>query len=1100
MSLRIIQASAGTGKTYRLTDEYVSSLLRNGGPSPLEILAATFTNKAADELVEKVKARLISSAAFEEALILQSGYVGTVHSVCGQILQTLSLECGLSPRLHVLPSEQFAPVFSHAIAQALEALSENAEGAAFRLGQTDWISSISQITQLAKTNNLTLEDLRTSCRNSLSSLMNLFPAPLIDRESLDSSLALAVEKAVQFFQDNPDQNKFFTETLAKLRDAQYKISSNSLSWTDWATLSKLECRKVVSAVIQPVLHAASLHPYHPQLRIDLETYLTALFDVSCLAIEQYDAYKIANGLIDFADQESLLLRFLSDPAVRNRIRELIRVILLDEFQDSSPMQLALFLKLAEAVEHSIWVGDEKQAIYGFRGTDPNLVILACEMLKGESRDKFETLQYCYRSRPSIVAFINDFFKDLFLRKPVNHPDATEVKPVRAARSEEPELKSALSCWWLKGKNWETSLDCLANNISRILHEDSGWSVQDVASKALRPIKPTDVAILCRSNERCLAVSNALVLHNIDVASKRLGLMSTPECVLATACLRYLVNRRDTLAIAEIAHLTEPNTDTSADRTTETWMQKWFEKDRENFILQSSHLSGIDRERHRLPHLTPTEALEVAIFAGNVVGVVQTWKALAQRIANLEMLRGAARDFEEICFANRLACTIPGFLSFLKSDLHKDEQAIAVGNAVNVLTYHASKGLEWPCVILLDLDGDGPSNPFGIVVEGAKSGFDLRNPLKDRWIRVWPWPYGNHRNKVFLDEAVIGSPELQDVQVRERAEQQRLLYVGMTRARDYLIFSPRHKDSGCRWLENSVYHADCSSFRIPQTSGLQVIEFSDSQHNIDVVMLSTDAAHDTGARFDSTEEETHWIFDLPLLRKDFPPFRLVPSSLEADRSAAEYGQSVATIFSKLDSIDYKGRLESLGSRIEFIQTEMELLGEAVHNFLSADLFLLSQVKPRAHSSFPVCNNDWLLSTCSTLDITKERERLAAKIIKAWCPGKVSEKDFVMAGNRLLNYLCETFGQFLLRPECPVFGNFDGQRMNGRIDLLVETDSGFIVLDHKTYPGKSDSWIAKAKSHLPQLLLYAEAINRRGQKQVIELIVHMPIIGKVVCFDC
>ena len=149
-------------------------------------------------------------------------------------------------------------------------------------------------------------------------------------------------------------------------------------------------------------------------------------------------------------------------------------------------------------------------------------------------------------------------------------------------------------------------------------------------------------------------------------------------------------------------------------------------------------------------------------------------------------------------------TAAGFVIWL--DKLGDEDAMQAASldleAVSVLTYHSAKGLEWPMVLLLDLDKIYPADPFGFTIESSHE-FDGWRPLDGRWVRFWPWPYGKQTAKVYLDEAVAKTPEYVRAAEVEHKEKMRLLYVGMTRARDYLILCPRASSSGLKteWIDS-----------------------------------------------------------------------------------------------------------------------------------------------------------------------------------------------------------------------------------------------------------------------------------------------------------
>ena len=114
---------------------------------------------------------------------------------------------------------------------------------------------------------------------------------------------------------------------------------------------------------------------------DLERFITQAFACAAEALERFSEFKRDRGLIDFADQEALALELLRRPEVRERLSEWFDLLMVDEFQDTSPIQLAVFLEMAKVVKKSLWVGDQKQAIFGFRQTDPALVNAVIEVIR-----------------------------------------------------------------------------------------------------------------------------------------------------------------------------------------------------------------------------------------------------------------------------------------------------------------------------------------------------------------------------------------------------------------------------------------------------------------------------------------------------------------------------------------------------------------------------------------------------------------------------------------------------------------------------------------------------------------------------------------------
>jgi ATP-dependent exoDNAse (exonuclease V) beta subunit len=145
-------------------------------------------------------------------------------------------------------------------------------------------------------------------------------------------------------------------------------------WSDWIRLSKLKSAKDGQDFIDPVKVIADNVLRHPQFHEDVKQIITGVFGCASDALRDYDLYKKDHGLMDITDQETRILDMaINNDAYKSSLRGRIQMLMVDEFQDTSPIQLALFFALTELAGKSVWVGDPKQAIYAFRGTDPQLM-------------------------------------------------------------------------------------------------------------------------------------------------------------------------------------------------------------------------------------------------------------------------------------------------------------------------------------------------------------------------------------------------------------------------------------------------------------------------------------------------------------------------------------------------------------------------------------------------------------------------------------------------------------------------------------------------------------------------------------------------------
>jgi ATP-dependent exoDNAse (exonuclease V) beta subunit len=490
---------------------------------------------------------------------------------------------------------------------------------------------------------------------------------------------------------------------------------------------------------------------------------------------------------------------LSRPDIFQTLAEELDLLLVDEFQDTSPIQLALFLKLAEAAKEAVFVGDVKQAIYGFRGSDPELMQAVLREVQANG-GVTHVLKTSWRSRPALIAYTNNLFVPAFAE---NIPaDQVRLTPERKEATREP----AVEHWILKGQNNAVKAAGLAAGIRKLVH--SQYVVVDKTTEIPRPVQFEDIAVLARTNAHVGEAAKALAAAGIPVQMARSGLLDTPEACLALACLRRTADPRDTLASAEIIALSdcaEP----------ETWLGnrlKYLASDRPAHLWGEdegfSHplLQTIAQHRSRLQHLTPSEAVAYTINISDLRRIVTSWGPnqwrVRQRLQNLDALAAFAREYEAHCRTQRRAATIAGLMVWL-NELNAADLDLQPGdpnsNAVHVLTHHGAKGLEWPVIIATDLDSKLRTRLWGSNVISKTDKVDLINPLADRYIRFWPYPFGRRQKEIAVVNQIEASDIGQECQTAAVEESRRLLYVSLTRARDLLVIALPVKKAIDTWM-------------------------------------------------------------------------------------------------------------------------------------------------------------------------------------------------------------------------------------------------------------------------------------------------------------
>lgn len=1062
LSVRVIGASAGTGKTTRLASEFVEGVSESSTSrtSPDKILVSTFTIKAAEELASRIRQTLISKGNWNAAQLVRAGYVGTVNAICGKILQDYALQGGLSPVQNVIPDQMERAIFSIAVDPIIDVFSQEIDEIAARLcfdelprdtkfgDSVHWTSFVGEICRLARANRIDPSKFSECAEKSWLSFERCLPPVYeIAADELDKHFVDALSDCISALEALNDSAKKTQSALEKLKEVYARSKRRSLTWYDWATVSKVDVSKASADCIRPLCSIACLHPRHPRLREDLRTFTYSVFACAAESLQSYQDYKMAAGLIDFTDQEYRALELLEDPEIAASLSSRIELALIDEFQDTSPMQLALFLHLASITKSSVWVGDIKQAIYGFRGTDPLLMQAATKAL---ARDATQTLGTSYRSRPKLVEFSNQVFCAAFSPFGITNQEVA-ITSHRAEVAGGP--LPVLELWKCNGQKLSDCYASLASGIREFLANAITLSVVDKELGHSRPLKPADIAILCRSNDRAEGVAQALKATGLKVAITTEGLLETPECILAVAALRYLLDRNDRLALAEMIHLTTDY----ASCTQDSWLSDWLlNNDPEKSF---PYTANFDQTRSKLPTLTALESLQFAISAGDVLRIIASWGNVRQRYSNLDALRGLVIDYESVCTMQKSAASAAGFVNYLDRLRESRKPPSSDDEAVQVLTYHGSKGLEWPVVVLADLDKS--SSPTvskdlcSVDIESNPDLFDATNPLDHRWIRFWPWPYGKQEQAVHLDTAAAASPEFSSLSSRLRAESIRLLYVGITRARELLIFAPysgrRGQGAGMDWVDDLLDEKGQSIISFPDTDGLGMVTVSGSAHDVMVRTLTP-----ATTIVEQISSPSIYCFDSGVPKQHYPPLILKPSKTLPISSHAE--------------LDANALIYDVGQRIPIAgNADMQVIGDCIHRFLGSDELAAS---------------------------TEIRLTRADRLRDFWSVFQISAESMLEMSNRLDAFVKQKFGDCTWYRECPITGRIENQRVHGVIDLLLENRDGFYIIDHKSFPGASDKWIEKAQTYAEQLKLYATVLRSASSKPVQGMYIHMPIVGKIV----
>lgn len=1067
LNIKIISAGAGSGKTYRLTSEMVELL--KGGVRASGIIATTFTKKAAAELQERVRVRLLEEGLTEQADELTNALIGTVHGLGVKLLRRFAFEAGVSPEVDIIADEDQQVMFNKSLATVLtlermekmdrytNTLGLNKKGA------YDWRKKVKELTDVARSNDFSIETLERSKVKSFES----FAAFLGKKSKKDASkvyedLLKEMNETIARLEDNPDETKVTRGGIETLKAFRNELNMRGrLDWHKWVKISKLKVGAKSKGDIEDLKELARAHDTFPQFHQDIEQFIHQIFNIAIEAIQEYEAYKKQRGLIDYIDMEIQVKRLLDHPYVKEVLSKELDLLMVDEFQDTSPIQLEIFLKLSEIAKHSVWVGDPKQSIYGFRGADPKLMQAIMEEAGGVKPEDIQ--EYSWRSREDIVNATNAIFTKSFSQIPqsqvVLKPKRTKIATSESKnkKSEPIEAGDAIQHWHfeadvegnrLPGKPWMEN--CIAESVRILLEKEP--LVAPKEGEEWRKIQPGDIAILCRSNAECQAMAESLHRSGLKAAIARTGLLATAEAKLILACLKYMLNKNDSLSIAEILKLASGKQieEIIEDRLNflnenENLKKRWAEED--------FYIKKLNDLRRTTVELSSAELLDVVLEELDLRRIIARWGKVEQRLDNVDVMRRFALQYEAACNRLHTAASLGGFLLYL-NDLEnneKDVQGSGEGSdAVNILTYHRSKGLEWPMVICHSLEGKLRSDVFGMHIMADSDEIDLQNILAGRWLRFWINPYSDQSGGTALAERL----EVSDVSkiAREQAlqEEARLMYVGVTRARDFLVFPTRKKPT--LWLNRVWHEGDEKVPALDENSGETQWEWGDILYKETWVQsFPKDFTHT------EPQEETIMFLD----------------KRQGNRSHQNY----LIDLNKESLHDFTGKsgaTTNYGTAFQITEdTNTYALMKMTKAFLIADYLEYDQ-----QLRWDMANG------------FLQRFELSETI---------TENALMESSQRFFGYLNDNFSIQRIHRKYSIRHFYQKRLFETEIDFVIETDQGLVIIQNSDFVGKAKQYKNEALRMTDWLHLCKTALQTIFKKGKVRTIVHFVVDGTLVAIE-
>lgn len=777
-----INAGAGSGKTYTLIEK-LTELIKKHGVNPEQVILTTFTVKAANEFKEKAKAKLYEQGLYDAATRLDQALIGTVHSICQRMIGKYWFHLGLSPDMGVMPEEDAQYYVSQSLAdlpteEELAFLHEFCENFNLRLydgfvrkelNYNFWQDQLKKIISFAT--NYELDDFQESERWSIAFIKQL----------CDGTSIAVTDKELD---DMHCEAKSYVEKNNRIRkkDEYYKKFENTLrNGKDKKIAWITELRKNFKPKYGPMCELVSERIKKQWMSIEVydiqKKYIHIMFDLAKRWKENFAQFKREKNLLDYNDMEKYMRQLLNDGNVASEIKHSYRYLFVDEFQDSSPIQVKIFDALSELMEHSFWVGDCKQSIYSFRSSDIDMVNAVVDKVSHMDGCDTYSLDKCWRSLPDIVKLNNTVFTQTF--KDVLDYDKIHLNPQRQNEAGE---------------------QCLRYFIS-----DNSKDVSDhIAQMVKNGIHPNDIAVLARRNNALSDIAKNLKnKYGIPVNRDEIPVAGTKTYILTKALLRIANSDKDLLAKAQVAFLTEENLSTIQIIEKKLLFDNDETNKKEDFLSEIDLVDKLSAIKPMLRQQSVAAAIETMLIELGLFDIVKNIEDDATLgVSCLKTIINVARVYEEHSVQMNFPATIDGFVAYFEDVCPK---GAGNPNGIQLHTYHSCKGLQWKYVILTDLDNDVTNidkviknDIYGVhFARGNKPAAE--NPYPEVHIRLTPWIYDMKIPDEIKDK-VCTMDLFKDVKKSAVEESNRLLYVGMTRPRDVLILEVDKKKKDDEFLE------------------------------------------------------------------------------------------------------------------------------------------------------------------------------------------------------------------------------------------------------------------------------------------------------------
>ncbi len=1114
----IVSASAGSGKTTVMIEKILRLIV--SGTDVKEILAVTFTKKAAAQMKEKLRKELIKAingpdTAPQQRTLLKNQLaevpgadISTIHSFCSKLIRSHFFAAGVDSDFSVIGEDDAdgAQLKSKALDEVFDEAYEEGEESFMRLLSVYWRKKSDNRLRGILSGAYSALRMRADYREFLQSAA-LFTEEKF--EEISSQLFERLKEKCRYYSARAEAEKRYFEEIGReksVKNAEEIIDALSglIAAEDYFSACAQPCpafsaKERLKKEDSPEFasHVAVLADVKEKVKNifvkdnaevlsreqELENYLCSGKTAESLSKyllrfdEKFGALKREKALLDYNDLEHIALELLSMPQIAEELRAKYRYVFVDEYQDVNPVQEKILSTVSG--ENVFLVGDIKQSIYGFRGSKS--VFFAEKQKEFESIAGSNSLYLTrnFRSSDAVLEAVNEQFlramtkenSDLeyargsYMEKGGRYEAQSgrvqiHFVPKESAKKEtENRGIYSVEASWLKEKN---AASAYAKQIRHIIESERNARYYDPDAGVYKRVEYADIAVLSRKkNGRITDVIAALSEEGIPVtASAAVNICDYPE-VKALIDILSLIDNADQdipLCSALLSALGELTAD-DLSKIRLAYPQEYFFRN----CCRSYAEEKKDLLAHKLQlfyeYFSKLRALSAVADAGELLTKILSETRMEARLLSRDNGAGCLKRIHRLISETLVPepLSVHEFLDRLRALGYRIEYSENGGeNAVRVLTMHASKGLEYPVVILDDL-----SLPF--------HGADKDEVLLSEEFGLAPKCYSPE--SMTVSTTVLRRLCEKKSQEDSVKDELNLFYVALTRAKYalHLMFTERTPAPDVRYAKSFAQFVDFSVWE-KYVSEERVFELPYQERTALVTSPDRELTDEIVRAFS-------WKYPFAgsenLAVKSSATALLSAEDEDKPRPYVQEYFSVPALFQEPEETEWKE--ENAGRKRD--EKSGPLAGTAYHAFLEHFDFSLLE---------PVRNDREALADLAAENMERlRREKLLpeeqlALLDKSKLARILSNSVFYeLSGMRLYKeqqFLVALPAREIWKKETAACGDCGDEEVlfQGAVDLLAVGESGEVrVIDYKYSRGDKEYL---RRHYAPQLDLYKKAVAK------------------------